>query len=231
VDSLEKKLGYRFNQRELLAEALRHSSYAYEHDVSHNERLEFLGDSILNACTTTLLVEQFSELREGQLSHLRSRLVNTETLAEIGSSLGLGEVLLLGKGVAAKGGTQLCSILADATEAVVGAIYLDAGFERTRALTREWMAPRMAVLGESEERQSGWLDPRGLLQHKVQKRFGEPPEYVVTDTSGPDHDPVFTVEARIHGELLGVGRGQNKRAASRAAAEAALSGGLFELSE
>ena len=231
MDSLENKLGHHFSRRELLEEALRHSSYAYEHDVSHNERLEFLGDSILNACTTTLLIEHFSELREGQLSHLRSRLVNTDTLADIGRSLGLGDLLLLGKGFAAKDGKYLTSVLADATEAVVGAVYLDAGFEKTRDLTKEWMVPRMAALGASDERQSGWLDPRGLLQHRVQKSFGEPPQYVVTDTSGPDHAPVFTVEARIHGELLGVGRGQNKRAASRAAAEAALNDGPAEVDE
>lgn len=225
VDKLEKKLGHQFKDRLLIDEALRHSSYGYERDLSHNERLEFLGDSILNACTTTLLVAHFSELREGQLSHLRSRLVNTTTLAEIGRSLGLQDALLLGKGIAAKGGKHLDSVLADATEAVVGAVYLDAGFETARDLIRQWMDPRMAALGESDERQSGWLDPRGLLQHKVQKQHGEPPEYSVIGTSGPDHEPVFSVEVRSQGELLGTGRGRNKRAASRAAAEAALTEG------
>jgi ribonuclease III len=223
VKKLEKKLGYAFQNRALLEEALRHSSYGYERELSHNERLEFLGDSILNACTTTLLVDHFSDLREGQLSHLRSRLVNTTTLAEIGRSLGLDDALQLGKGIAAKGGKRLDSVLADTTEAVLGAVYLDGGFEVARELTRGWMTPRMAVLEVSDERQSGWLDPRGLLQHHVQKRHGEPPAYVVTGTSGPDHEPLFTVEARIHGQILGTGRGRNKRSASRAAAVDALS--------
>ena len=112
--------------------------------------------------------------REGQLSHLRSRLVNTATLAEVGASLGLGEALLVGKGVESRGGRTLTSLLADATEAVIGAIYLDSDFGTAQRITRCLLESRMEALAISDERNDGWLDPRGRLQHLVQKSHGKP---------------------------------------------------------
>jgi ribonuclease-3 len=220
--TFEAAIGYSFQDPDRLNTALTHRSHAFEQGGPDNERLEYLGDSILNACTTVLLVERFPDVDEGSLSRLRSRLVNTETLAEIGRNLGIGEALRLGRGEAATGGRDKASLLADATEAVVGAVFLDAGFERCRAMVAGWMESRLELLETPAEAQSGWIDPRSRLQEWTQQHWRATPTYHVTASEGPSHAPQFDVEVRVGDRALGTGRGGSKRDAARSAATVAL---------
>jgi ribonuclease-3 len=220
LDALEGRLGHAFASRALLEEALTHSSHAHERGGRDNERLEFLGDAILSACTTLLLLERFPVAPEGELSRLRSRLVNTVTLAQIGRDLGLGELLLLGRGEAASGGRDKVSVLADVTEAVLGSVYQDAGFAPCLAVVRAWMTPRLAVL-EQDVAKTDWKDPRSLLQELTQRRWRQTPRYVVTACTGPDHAPLFDVDVALGDQVLGRGTGSSKRDAARQAASRA----------
>ena len=221
--SLEDRLGHTFKNRELLREALTHTSYANEKKGRHNERLEFLGDSVLNTATTHLIYEAYPDYDEGDLSALRSNLVNTETLAEIGRILELGRHLRLGVGERNSGGANKSSILADATEALVGALYLDAGYEVSSQRVATWMQPILNRLNSKVSNQGTALrDPRSQFQERIQAVFHTVPEYVVLGQDGPPHQPVFHVEVRVDGQVWGSGKGRSKRDAIRQAAEEAL---------
>ncbi len=226
ITRLEKKLGYRFRNPSLLKQALVHRSYAHEHPEAvdgDNERLEFLGDAVLSLAMSHLLVEKFPKLDEGALSKIRASLVNEESLAEVGQVLNLGELLLLGKGEERTGGRQKPSLIADAVEAVLGAIYLDGGLDPAFRVVRRF-------LGSTLDRASGEMDPvqsldkdyKTQLQELTQAHWKETPRYQVVREEGPDHDKTFHVEAYLNGELLASGIGKTKKAAEQAAAREAL---------
>ena len=213
--ALELRLGHKFSKPELAGQALTHRS----HGTPHNERLEFLGDSLLNCAVATLLYERFGQLPEGDLSRLRATLVNQSSLSAVASSLGLGERLRLGEGELKSGGFRRPSILADAVEALLGAVYLDAGFEAVRQVVER-------LLGERLERKEGLpvaKDPKTALQEHLQGRKLALPRYSVQRTEGEAHDQTFTVECRVDDlGLVANGKGASRRAAEQAAAQALL---------
>ena len=218
MESLEKKLGYTFRDRSLLSEALNHSSYANEHrsaEVSSNERLEFLGDSVLGFVTAEFLFKTYGKLPEGDLTRIRAALVCEQSLYEVAKFLGLGQYLKLGKGEEAGGGRQRQSILADATEAVFAAVYLDGGMERVRELICRVLLSRAPA---AEERR----DYKTTLQEIIQRRSGQVLTYHMVDESGPDHNKTFLFQVRLNGAPVGQGRGHSKKEAEQAAARDAL---------
>ena len=218
MESLEKKLGYTFRDRSLLSEALNHSSYANEHrsaEVSSNERLEFLGDSVLGFVTAEFLFKTYGKLPEGDLTRIRAALVCEQSLYEVAKFLGLGQYLKLGKGEEAGGGRRRQSILADATEAVFAAVYLDGGMERVRELICRVLLSRAPA---AEERR----DYKTTLQEIVQRRSGQVLTYHMVDESGPDHNKTFLFQVRLNGAPVGQGRGHSKKEAEQAAARDAL---------
>ena len=212
---LERRLGHRFATPELARQALTHRSYG----ASHNERLEFLGDSVLNCTVATLLYERFPALPEGDLSRLRAALVNQSSLSEIARDLGLGDRLRLGEGELKSGGFRRPSILADALEALLGAVYLDAGFEAVRACVERLLADRL----ERAEKSPVDKDPKTELQEHLQARRLQLPRYAVMKTEGEAHDQTFTVECRVDDlALTASGSGASRRAAEQAAAAGVL---------
>jgi len=202
-------------------EALTHPSYANEHKGSarDNQRLEFLGDAVLGLCVSELLMDRFPEAREGELSLMRASLVNTDALAAWAREATLGEALRLGRGADAAGERTQKNVLADAVEAIVGAVYLDLGLEATRRVSR-------AIVSEPLERLANGprlgRDPKSELQERVQARGGASPKYRVVETIGPDHNREFVVAVDVDGELLGEGRGRSKKQAEQEAARAAM---------
>lgn len=224
-EELEKRLGYTFEDQKLLQRALTHSSYAHENvNAEDLERLEFLGDSLLNAATTFLLWERFPDAREGDLSKVRNQLVNTSCLADIGRELEIGPHLRLGKGERKTAGHEKDRILEDSVEALAGALHLDGGFAAVQAAARRWMGPRIEALADRVQSagREAVQNPRNTLQELTQEKWGELPVYAVVDEAGPAHAPEFTVEVRVNDELCGVGVGSNKRDAHRKAAAQAV---------
>ena len=212
---LERRLGHAFGDKELARQAVTHRSFG----TPHNERLEYLGDSLLNCAVATLLYEKFPKLPEGDLSRLRASLVNQSSLSEVASALGLGDLLRLGEGELKSGGFRRPSILADAFEALLGAVYLDAGFDAVRAAVERLMAEKL----EGRDRMPVDKDPKTALQEHLQGRKLALPRYSVQRTEGEAHDQTFTVECRV--DDLGVvatGQGTSRRAAEQAAAEGVL---------
>jgi ribonuclease-3 len=214
----EERLGYAFTQPELLEEALRHSSYAHEQegpDSRDNERLEFLGDAVLDLAISHLLMQLFESAREGDLSKYRASVVNEKILSQVAGDLGIGEVLLLGKGEEMGGGRTKPSILADALEALLGAVYLDAGFDRTMGIVQSLFDPLIRNLSESME------DYKSLLQEYTQNVYKVRPEYLVIHESGPSHDKLFRVAIYLRGKILAEAEGKNKKEAEQKAAREA----------
>ena len=220
MESLEKKLGYSFRDRALLAEALNHSSYANEHrdSLGSNERLEFLGDSVLGFVSAEYLFQGHRDLPEGDLTRMRAALVCEQSLYEVARELDLGSYLKLGRGEEAGGGRERQSILADAMEAVFAAVYLDGGIEPVRELiVRVLLGQALAA----EERK----DYKTTLQEVVQRRSGQVLTYHMISQSGPDHDKTFLFEVRLNGRTVGQGAGHSKKEAEQAAAKDALENG------
>ena len=218
MESLEKKLQYTFTNRELLSEALNHSSYANEHrsaGISSNERLEFLGDSVLGFVTAEFLFRMYPQLPEGDLTRMRAALVCEQSLYEVARMLELGQYLKLGKGEEAGGGRERKSILADAVEAVFAAVYLDGGMEQIRSLIHRVLLSRAPA---AEERK----DYKTTLQEIVQRKIGQQLTYHMMEESGPDHNKTFVFEVRLNGEPIGQGGGHSKKEAEQAAARDAL---------
>ena len=215
---LEKKIGYAFENLDLLVNALTHSSYANEHHIAYrgnNERLEFLGDAVLEVTSSEFLFRTYPNLPEGELTKKRARLVCEPTLALCAREISLGNYLLLGKGEEATGGRRRDSVVSDAMEALIGAIYLDGGFERAREFVLKF------ILNDIERKQL-FYDSKTILQELVQEDGKQPVEYVLTGESGPDHNKQFEVEVRINGIPAGNGAGHTKKAAEQAAAYQAL---------
>ena len=221
MKELEEKLGYRFKNPSLLSEALNHSSYANEHRAQgecSNERLEFLGDSVLGFVTAEYLFSLHSHLPEGDLTRIRAALVCEESLHEAAQSLGLGDYLKLGRGEESGGGRQRPSILADATESVFAAVYLDGGMEEARAIIHRVLLDREREEVVEERRR----DYKTALQELVQRTPGHTITYELVQELGPDHCRVFVMEVRLDGETVGRGEGRSKKNAEQAAARSAL---------
>lgn len=214
IQRLQQALGHTFSRPELLVQALTHRSYA----AMNNERLEFLGDSVLNCSVARALYDAFPDLPEGSLSRLRANLVRQETLAEIAVALKLGDVLRLGEGELKSGGFRRPSILADALESLFGAVFLDAGFDAAERVVRGLFDPRVARI---DPRASG-KDPKTQLQEVLQSRRLPLPEYRLVDTRGEAHDQSFIVECALAKPVLVTrGVGKSRRAAEQEAAREA----------
>jgi ribonuclease-3 len=210
-ERLQQRVGYRFSGRELLAQALTHRS----HGTPHNERLEFLGDSVLNCVVAVELFERFRDLPEGDLSRLRARLVRQESLHQLAQDLGLGDHLRLGEGELKSGGSARPSILADAFEALVAAIFLDGGFGAAREAVRRLYEPLLAGL----DPQDPGKDPKTLLQELLQARRIALPQYTVLTTRGAPHNQSFEVECVIPQlSVRTTGSGSSRRTAEQEAA-------------
>jgi len=219
-DDLARSLGLE-GELSHLEEALTHPSFSNEQRRGprfDNQRLEFLGDSVLGLCVTELLMERFPRSNEGDLSRMRSLLVNTDALASWARGVSLGAFLKLGKGADAAGEREQTNVLADAVEAVVGAVFLDRGLDTARLVTRTIVADPLARLGTSGLER----DPKSELQERVQAAGGASPRYRVVSTEGPDHSREFVVVVEVLGEVVGEGRGRSKKLAEQAAARAAL---------
>ena len=218
---LEQKLGITFRDKSLLHRALIHRSYLNEHPsfpLEDNERLEFLGDAVLDFVTGEYLYHRFPELREGPLTSLRSALVRRETLARFARQLDLGEYLLMGHGEAESGGRDRSATLCAAFEALVGALYLDQGLDSLHDLLEPLVAPEVAHILRDRTHK----DAKSLLQEMAQARMHRTPRYVTVDARGPDHAKTFTVQVNSGGVVYGEGYGPSKQHAAQAAAQDAL---------
>jgi len=220
LESLQNSLAYLFNDIDLLRQAITHRSFVNEHPESewkHNERLEFLGDAVLNLSLSTLLFKLYPDLPEGHLSKIRAGQVNEKNLSSLSRHLGLGIYLLIGKGEERTGGREKPSILADTFEAVLGAIYLDGGFKAALAFINRLFQPQFEKGTTFSSR-----DYKTLLQEYCQGRMKTVPDYKVFREEGPDHKKIFFVEVIIQGQVISIGKGKTKKAAQQKAAEKAL---------
>lgn len=219
LEAAQKALNIKFKDENLLRVALTHSSFAYEiGGAEFNEKMEFLGDSVLGIIVTEFIFHRFPQMQEGNLAKLRANLVKAETLADVAREMNLGSLLLIGKGAEASGGRENESILADCLEALIGAVYLDQGYEVTKKLVLELLEKK--IFAEAEKKELG--DPKTLLQEMTMDRWSVLPEYEITDQKGPAHRPIFQAEVYIHGQVFGKGVGTSKKKAEQLAAKEAL---------
>jgi ribonuclease-3 len=216
LEALQKELGYSFKDRSLLVKALTHVSYDRKKTGSNNEVLEFLGDAVLDLAISDLLIRRFPERSEGDLSRMRAGLVNSAVLAEKGSALALGPILLLGKGEERSAGRKKQSILAGAFEALLGGVYRDGGYDPARRIIERYFAADVI------ERTLGQQDYKTRLQEISQLLFRAPPVYRLLSETGPDHDKCFVTEISVGGKVLGIGEGRSKKQSEQEAAKQAL---------
>ena len=217
IRELQEKLGYKFADESLLIRALSHSSYVNENHSAgdSNERLEFLGDSVLGLVTAENFYTNYKKLPEGELTKLRAATVCEKSLAGFAQQLELGKYLLLGKGENLTGGRNRPSIQADAFEAIIAAIYLDGGMEEARKFVLKY-------IDEAIRQHQSFKDYKTMLQEVVQRNPGEIVEYVLVGESGPDHDKRFAVEVHLNSNVIGKGIGKSKKRAEQEAAREAL---------
>ena len=214
---LEEKIGYNFKDKSLLKQALTHSSFSNEQKINklrNYERLEFLGDAVLELISSKFFFLENPDMSEGQMTKLRSSMVCEQALAFCAKDINLGDYLLLGKGEEATGGRERESIISDVMEALIGALYLDGGFEVAEKFVHTY------VLSDLENKQL-FYDSKTILQEKIQK-LGKTLSYRLIEESGPDHEKIFTVEANIDGTAFSTGCGRNKKTAEQKAAYEAL---------
>jgi ribonuclease III len=219
LDHLQQMLPYRFRDDSLLGTALTHRSYVNENPAAadrDNERLEFLGDAVLELCISDLLMNHFPDYQEGPLSQLRAAIVNEQPLAEMAKSFRLGDYLLLGKGEEASGGRNKPSLLANAFEAVIAAIYLDGGFDKVAVLISRLFTPLI------EKGYHTYRDYKTTVQQMSQHIFKETPRYTLIHENGPDHDKTFEIRLSIADRIQTTGTGKNKKEAEQRAAEQAI---------
>ncbi len=214
-------IDYVYQNKKNAFQAITHSSYAYEHRqeaISSNERLEFLGDSVLSFIITNRLYKEVSDMPEGEMSKLRASVVSEASLSHCAQRIRLGEVLLLGKGEEMMGGRQRCSILADATEAIIGSLYLDGGLKVAERFVDMFLHENYvkAIQGTL------FCDFKTKLQEEIQKKGNFVIQYSVIDEKGPDHNKVFTTTVSVNGAVLGQGTGRTKKEAEQNAAGNAL---------
>lgn len=216
MKELEKNIGYEFKDKELLRLALTHSSYANEKgNKRDNERLEFLGDSVLGFITAEYLFKSLSDRPEGELTKLRANAVCEKSLAQFAAEINLGEHILLGKGEIMTGGRERPSILSDAFESVIAAIYLDGGMDQAEKFVLRFVSKTTTDTVQA-------TDYKTLLQEVIQKNPDEHLTYSLAAQSGPDHDKTFTVEVFLNSNCIGTGSGHSKKKAEQAAAREAL---------
>ena len=226
IEILEERIGYEFKNKELAVRAMTHSSYSNENRDSSgcNERLEFFGDSILSLVVSEYLFGNYKSKQEGELTRIRASLVCETALAGYAEKIGLGEFLYLGRGEDRGDGRHRKSIISDAYEALIAAVYIDdesTGGDGKSAVARfilPYVKEELEHLGDATD----YFDYKTLLQQVIQQVEGELLEYVVTGEAGPDHAKIFTVEARLNSNVIGHGQGRSKRAAEQAAAKEAL---------
>ncbi len=222
LNKLRKRLDLPFESAGKLEAAFVHSSYVNEAGrdsaLGSNERLEFLGDSVLSVAISTILFERFPDMEEGELTAIRARCVNKRALADISASLSLGELVVLGKGEERSGGRENPSILADTFEALLGVIYLEVGLEKVSDLVEDLFAETIEQAASGR----GHADYKSALQELTQRLYREEPAYLVVDEAGPAHNREFTVEARLRGRLLGRSSAKSKKEAEQGAAREAL---------
>ena len=212
---IENIIGYKFTNKDFLQEALTHKSFAGEHrGIKHNERLEFLGDSILGAIVANYIYNQCPHDEEGVLSKIKSNLVSRRNLYVWGKQMDLGRFMRMSRGELATGGRERDSIISNAVEAVIGAVYLDGGFPAAEQVILPWV--KTQTLTQDTQ------DFKSILQEFLQKKGPQTPEYEVIQTVGPEHDKVFTVRVSLSGKTLGTGKGRNKKSAEQDAARQAL---------
>ena len=219
IKDLETAIGYRFRNIALLQNALTHSSYANErwhNSLLSNERLEFLGDSVLGMLVAEYLYGTFPDRPEGELTRMRADMVCEHTLATVANRIGLGEHLLLGHGEERLGGRSRESILADATESVIAACFLDGGLEAAAQFVKKYILVEVPVSRPNN------MDYKTALQEQVQQKKNQVLSYVLVGQSGPDHDKLFDVEVSLNGTVVGQGSGRSKKRAEQMAAKAAM---------
>ena len=229
IEGLEKATGYTFKDKSIIRVALTHSSYANEHKIQNkpsecNERLEFLGDSVLSLVVSEYIFDHYGKRQEGDLSKIRSRVVCSRSLAKLATSIGLGKYLLLGKGEEQTGRTKP-TILENAFEALIAAIYLDSNCSKEQVSS--FLMPLILPEIEAAANEESFYDYKTTLQQFVQASSKEKLQYVLVKDYGPDHDKIFEVEVRLNSNVLGTGKGKNKREAEQAAAKEALA--LFDV--
>lgn len=223
LSEFEQVLGHSFKNKDLLTEALTHSSYAHELTQKNiptksNERLEFLGDSVLEIIASSYLYENYPQVPEGELTRIRSEVIDTDALSEYARKINLGEFLLLGNGESKSGGKDKPSNLEDAFEAVLGALYLDTNNSLDKA--RKFLLPFLSERCKGAERDS--TDYKSELQQIIQETPNETLSYDTIDKKGPDHAPTYTVNAKLNSNVIGTGCGSSKKMAEQAAAKDAL---------
>jgi len=219
--TFEEQVGISFNDVALLRQAFTHRSYVNEHraeSAGHNERLEFLGDAVLELISTHYLYEKFPHKDEGELTAYRAALVNATTCAEVGSEIGINEYLLLSRGEAKDTGRARGVLLANAFEALIGALYLDQGYDAARAFIEAHLFPKIDGIVQNRL----WQDAKSALQEKLQEEQGVTPHYEVIKETGPDHDKQFIVGVYAKDALVAEGSGKSKQEAEQSAARAAL---------
>jgi ribonuclease-3 len=222
IEALESRLGYVFEDKDLAKIALTHKSFFYESQhqtTGHNEKLEFLGDAVLDLVLSELLMESFPEDGEGSLSKKRASLVNEGVLAGVAKAMDLGSFLILGKGEKTTGGYNKPRLLASAVEALLGAVFLDGGFSEARDLARRCYEP---ILNNMNPEHDYFMDYKTRLQEVIQKEMKMTPTYELKQEIGPPHDRLFEVALKIGEHILSYGRGRSKKQAEQEAAQKAL---------
>ncbi len=224
-EKLENRIGYSFKNKSLLTEALTHSSYVNEHKAEEterncNERLEFLGDSVLSVIVSKYIFNEYKSRQEGDLTKIRAAVVCEKALAKYAKEIGLGDFLYLGNGEDKNNGRNRASITSDAFEALLGALYIDSGYDADRVsqFLLNFVKKEIDFIRTGES----FVDYKTALQQIIQQANGEQLKYTVVDECGPDHDKVFTVEALLNSNVIGRGTGSSKRAAEQNAAKEAL---------
>jgi len=218
LDDFQKVIGYEFHDDKLLRQALTHSSFANEHRMkkhSDNERLEFLGDAVLEVVSSEFLYKNYPDMAEGDMTKLRASLVCEPTLADCANDINLGMYLYLGKGEDMTGGRQRKSVLSDALEATIGAIFLDGGFTSAKEFVLKYIMTDI-------EHKKLFYDSKTILQEVAQGNFGENVTYDLLEENGPDHNKEFVADVRLKERVLATGRGQSKKSAEQEAAYKAL---------
>lgn len=221
IELLQQHMQYTFNDTDLLVQAITHRSYLNEHrehTLGHNERLEFLGDAVLQVIASDFLYDRFPSMPEGRLTRLRAWLVRTETLAEFARQLDLGEVIQMARGEEIDGGRQRDSILCDAFEAVLGAMYLDSDLNTARRFIMPFLEPMLVEILTMQKDK----DAKSLFQEWSQAIFRLTPTYELLEEIGTEHNKIFRVAVVLNATIVGMGEGRNKQSAEQAAAAAAI---------
>ena len=221
LDKLEENLGYKFKNKELLKKALTHTSYAYENKLESNEKLEFLGDSILEFISSNYIYHTYPKLKEGEMTKVRATVVCGENLCKVAKANGFSEFLYLGKSDILTGGKNRAAILEDSVEAVIAAIYLDGGIEPAKTFIINNLKDEI----ETATKHVGVKDYKTVLQERLQEHGDVKIEYEIIKETGPDHDKSFVAQVKLNGKILAKGEGKSKKQAQMQAAKKALEQG------